>query len=96
MKGFWKSKATSYLQSSLTTAPVHCPDRRGIRDTETFIQKWVLGPPWWPSGLSRCALNAGGLGSVPGPGTRSHTLQLKYPLSSQISNNTNKFEVSLL
>ena len=28
--------------------------------------------PWWSSGLRLCAPNAGGLGSIPGQGTRSH------------------------
>ena len=32
---------------------------------------------WWSSGLRLCAPNAGGLGSVPGQGTRSHMPQLK-------------------
>ena len=30
--------------------------------------------------LSLCAANAGGLGSIPGQGTRSHTLQLRVLL----------------
>ena len=42
--------------------------------------------------LRRCAPSAGGLGSIPGPGTRPHMLQLKYPLSSQINNNNKKLK----
>ena len=43
-----------------------------------------LGLPWWPSGCdselpSSQAPSAGGLGSIPGQGTRSHMLQRRDP-----------------
>ena len=52
----------------------------------------IEGPTLVAQWLRCCAPNAGGLGSIPGPGTRSHMLQLKYPLSSQINNNNNKIK----
>ena len=37
-----------------------------------------LGLSWWSSGWF-CSPNAGGLGLIPGQGTRSHMLQIKIP-----------------
>ena len=35
------------------------------------------GTSWWPKWLGLCTAYAGGLGSMPSQGIRSHTLQLK-------------------
>ena len=43
---------------------------------KTKVKKMIYGFPWW-SWLRLCTPNAGGLGSIPGQGTRSHMPQLK-------------------
>ena len=46
----------------------------------TFFESWELGPSLVVQRLRLHAPNVGGLGSVPGQGTRSHIPQLRSSL----------------
>ena len=43
----------------------------------SFENSYSWGLPWWSNGQDSMLPMQGGLGSIPGQGTRSHMLQLR-------------------
>ena len=65
-----KRQMTRWVQIFVTVLTV---------DTKTYLQKAYTGTSLVVQWLRLHAPNAGGPGSIPGPGTRSHVPQLKDP-----------------
>ena len=68
--------AVSVFWVIFKTSPTPFKVRRESILRSCWVKGHCWGAPWWSSGWD-CTPNAGGPGSIPGQGTRSHTAQLR-------------------
>ena len=80
--GTWEGSACHLTPNAIFWLCPQSWTRHGRREAEWKIQEGALGTSLVVQWLRVCTPNAGGLGSIPGQGTRSHMPRLKSPYAT--------------